>query len=152
MFKLQVLGPTKIILFLTELFGLPVAETQIKLAGGGKKKEIFWVTMLTSAGVIPTPVTCRAYQEPTISIFFLSDPLEKTVLSDIRFLPYNFRSQQKEKYLFPGAFQQMIRINSEWYDETPLPEPVTVAGRGADGKDPCLLTVPQPNHMDQNIP
>ena len=39
MFKLQILGPTKIILFLTELFGLPVAETQIKLAGGGEKKR-----------------------------------------------------------------------------------------------------------------
>ena len=154
MFKLQVLGPSKIILFLTQLFGLPVAETQFKLAGGKKKKkkEIFWVTTLTSAGVIPTPVTSRAYQEPTISIFFLSDPLEKTVPSGIRFLPHSFRSQQKEKYLFPGAFQQMIRINSEWSDESPLPEPVTVAGRGADGKDPCLLMAPQPNHMDQNIP
>lgn len=108
--------------------------------------------MLTSAGVIPTPVTSRAYQELIISMFFLSDPLEKTVPSGIRFLPHNFRSQQKEKYLFPGAFWPRIRINSEWSDETPLPEPVTVAGTGADGKDPCLLTVPQPNHMDQNIP
>ena len=119
MFKLQVIGPTKIILLLTELFGLSVAETQLKLAGGKKKKEIFWVTMLTSAGVIPTPVTSRAYQELIISMFFLSDPLEKTVPGGIRFLPHNFRSQQKEKYLFPGAFWQRIRINSEWSDETP---------------------------------
>lgn len=107
MFKLQVLGPTKIILLLTELFGLPVTKTQLKLAGGKKKKkkESFWVTMLTSAGVIPTPVTSRAYEQLIISIFFLSDPLEKTVPSGIRFLPHNFRSQQKEKYLFPGAFR-----------------------------------------------
>lgn len=75
--------------------------------------------MLTSAGVIPTPVTSRAYQELIISMFFLSDPLEKTVPSGIRFLPHNFRSQQKEKYLFPGAFRPRIRINSEWSDETP---------------------------------
>lgn len=75
--------------------------------------------MLTSAGVIPTPVTSRAYQELIISMFFLSDPLEKTVPGGIRFLPHNFRSQQKEKYLFPGAFWQRIRINSERSDETP---------------------------------
>lgn len=39
-FKLQILGPTKIIVLLTGLFWLQVAKTQLKLARGKKKKQL----------------------------------------------------------------------------------------------------------------